>query len=135
MLQKPCLSLDDAKVIAAAAHAEAAKNGWTMVIAIVDDGAHLMYLERMDGTQKASSTIAVEKAKTAILFKRPSLLLENAVAGGRLAILSLPGVTAVEGGLPIVVGGEFVGAIGVSGMQSAQDGAVAQAGLSALNLG
>jgi uncharacterized protein GlcG (DUF336 family) len=135
MFQKPCLSLDEAKTIAAAAVAEAAKNGWTVVVAIVDDGAHLMYLERMDGTQKASSVIAVEKAKTAILFKRPSLALENAVAGGRLAILSLPGVTPVEGGLPIVAEGEFAGAVGVSGMQSAQDGIVAAAGLAALKLG
>jgi uncharacterized protein GlcG (DUF336 family) len=102
------------------------------VIAIVDDGGHLVYLERLDGTQKASSTIAVEKARTAIMFKRPSKVLEDAVAGGRVAIMSLSGVTPVEGGLPIVVDGQFLGAIGVSGVQSSQDAQVARAGLEAL---
>lgn len=135
MFQKPCLSLTDAKAIAAAAVAEAVRNGWTVVVAIVDDGGHLLYLERMDGAPKISAVIAPEKAKTAILFKRPSVALENVVAGGRIAILSLPGATMVEGGLPIVVEDEFIGAVGVSGMQSAQDGIVAAAGLSALNLG
>ncbi|WP_020177021.1 GlcG/HbpS family heme-binding protein [Methyloferula stellata] len=135
MFQKPCLSLTDAKAVAAAAVAEVVRNGWTVVVAVVDDGGHLLYLERMDGAPKISAVIAPEKAKTAILFKRPSVALENVVAGGRIAILSLPGATMVEGGLPIVVEGEFIGAVGVSGMQLAQDGIVAAAGLSALNLG
>ena len=133
MLQKQCLSIEDAKLMAAAARAEAEKNKWNVVIAIVDDGAHLMYLERMDGTQRASSFVAVEKAKTAILFKRPTLALENAVAGGRLSVLSMPGATAIEGGLPIVVGDEFVGAIGISGVQSSEDAVIAKAALAALS--
>ena len=132
MFQKMCLSIEDAKRMAAAARAEAEKNNWTVVIAIVDDGAHLMYLERMDGTQKASSFVAVEKAKTALLFKRPSVALENAIAGGRLAVLSMPHAVKIEGGLPIVHEGEFLGAIGVSGVQSSEDGIIAKAGLAVL---
>jgi glc operon protein GlcG len=132
MFQKMCLSIDDAKRIAAAARVEAEKNNWNVVIAIVDDGAHLMYLERMDGTQKASSVVAVEKAKTALLYKRPSVALENAIAGGRLAVLSMPLAVKIEGGLPIVHDGEFLGAIGISGVQSSEDGIIAKAGLAAL---
>lgn len=132
MLRQLALSIDDAKTIAAGARAEAEKNGWTVVIAIVDDGGHLMYLERMDGTQKASSVVAQEKARTAILFKRPSAAFEQVVAGGRVAVMSLPGATTVEGGLPIVVEGQYVGAIGVSGVHSSQDGQIAKAGVEAL---
>ena len=126
------LSIDDAHKMAAAARAEAKAQGWSVVIAIVDDGGHLVYLERLDGTQKASSESAMAKARTAIMFKRPSKVLEDAVAGGRVAVMSLPGVTPVEGGLPIVVDGHFLGAIGVSGVQSSQDAQVARAGLEAL---
>ena len=132
MLSSFALSITDAKTMAAAARTEAERNGWTVVIAIVDDGGHLVYLERMDGTQKASSVVAQEKARTAILFKRPSVALEKAVADGRLGMLTLPGATPVEGGLPIVHDGHFVGAIGVSGVLSSQDGIVAKAGLDAL---
>ena len=131
MITTRILSLDDAKTIAAAARAEAVKNNWTVVIAIVDEGGHLMYLERADGTQKASSVIAVEKAKTAILFKRPSLALEEGVTKGRMVMMSLPGAVTVEGGVPIVVDGQYVGAVGVSGVQSSQDGIVARAGVAA----
>ena len=132
MITTKILSLDDAKTIAAAARAEAVKNNWNVVIAIVDEGGHLMYLERADGTQKASSVIALEKAKTAILFKRPSLALEEGVSKGRIVMMSLPGAVTVEGGVPLVVDGHFVGAIGVSGVQSSQDGIVARAGAAAL---
>jgi glc operon protein GlcG len=126
---KKALTLEAAKQIAAAAEAEAKKNNWTMVIAIMDDGGHLIYLERMDGTQIGSVEVAQEKAATAIKFKRPTKSLEDNVAGGRQVILKLPGATPIEGGLPIAVGNEIIGAIGVSGGTSPQDGQVAAAGL------
>jgi glc operon protein GlcG len=126
------LTIDDAKKAAAACRAEADKNGWKVVIAVVDDGGHLMYLERVDGTQKASSTIAIEKARTAIMFKRPSLAFEEVVKSGRIAVMSLPGATTVEGGIPLVIEGEYVGAIGVSGVKSNEDAQVAKAGAQAL---
>jgi glc operon protein GlcG len=126
---KKALTLEAAKQIAAAAEEEAKKNNWTMVIAIVDDGGHLIYLERMDGTQLASVMVAQEKAACAIRFKRPTKALEEVVAGGRIVVMKLAGAIPVEGGLPIVVEGQFVGAIGVSGGTSPQDGVVAAAGL------
>ncbi|MEF3367508.1 heme-binding protein [Methylocystis sp. 9N] len=126
------LSLDDAKRIAAAAAQEARSNGWSVVIAIVDDGGTLVYLERIDGTQPASSDIAQHKARAAALFRRPTKTLEEIIAGGRVAMLSLPHITPVEGGEPLVYRGEIVGAIGVSGVQSFQDGQVARAGAQAL---
>ena len=132
MLAHHALSLADAKTMADAARGEAERNKWSVVIAIVDDGGHLLYLERMDGTQKASCLVAQEKAKSAILFKRPTLALEKVVADGRIAMTTLPGATMVEGGLPIVFRDCFVGAIGVSGVQSSQDGIIAKAGLDAL---
>lgn len=129
---KKVLTLEAAKLIASAAQAEARKNQWTMVICIVDDGGHAIYLERMDGTQVASVVVAQEKAATAARFKRPTKALEEAVAGGRTVILNLPGATPIEGGLPIVVDGQVIGAIGVSGATSAQDGQVALAGLAVI---
>ena len=126
---KKVLTLEAAKLIAAAAQAEARKNQWTMVICIVDDGGHAIYLERMDGTQVASVVVAQEKAATAARFKRPTKALEDVVAGGRTVILNLPGATPIEGGIPIVVEGQVIGAIGVSGGTSPQDGQVAAAGL------
>ena len=102
-----------------------------MVIAIVDDGANLIYLERADGTQIGSIEVAQEKAKTAVKFKRASKVFEDAVAGGRNAILKLPGALPVEGGVPLMIDGVVLGAIGVSGATSAQDGQVAAAGVKA----
>lgn len=128
---KKALTLEAAKQIAAAAEAEARKNNFTMVISIVDDGGHLIYLERMDGTQIGSVEVSQEKAMTAIKFKRPSKALEDTVSGGRNAILKLPGATPIEGGLPLMAGNEFIGAIGVSGGTSPQDGQVAAAGVAA----
>jgi glc operon protein GlcG len=128
---KKVLTLEAAKAILAAAQAEARRNGWTMVICVVDDGAHVICLERMDGTQIASVQVAQDKAATAVRFKRPTKALEDAVAGGRLVVMKLGDVTPVEGGLPIVVGGQVIGGIGVSGATSAQDGQVAAAGLAA----
>ena len=127
MLQQTILALEDAKRIAAAARAEADRNGWPMVIAVLDDGGHLMYLERIDGTQKGSSRIAEEKGRSAILLKRPTKAIEDNVAEGRIVMMALPGAVPLEGGVPLVKDGQFVGAIGVSGMQSFQDGIVAQA--------
>ncbi len=128
---KKVLTLEAAKQIAAAAQAEAKKNNWTMVICVVDDGGRLIYLERMDGTQLGSIQVAQDKASTALMFKRPSKAFEDTVAGGRVAVIKLSGVTPVEGGLPIVIDGQYVGAIGVSGGTSPQDGQVAAAGLKA----
>ncbi|MGQ0663528.1 MAG: GlcG/HbpS family heme-binding protein [Pseudomonadota bacterium] len=133
MLDKKALSIAEAKKIAAAAMAEAEKNNWTVVVAIVDDGGNLMYLERRDGTQLASSDIAVGKARAAMFFKRPSKALEDAVAGGRIAVMTLNrDVVMIEGGLTLTHGGQIVGAIGVSGVTSPQDGVVAKAGAEAL---
>ncbi len=133
MLTQLTLSLSDAKQIAAAASAKAQAESWTVVIAILDRGGHLLYLERADGTQLGSVVVAQEKARTALLFKRPTKALEEAVLGGRVHMMSLPGATAVEGGLPLVKGGEVVGSIGVSGVMSNQDGLIAAAGAERLN--
>jgi uncharacterized protein GlcG (DUF336 family) len=132
MFQHAALSLEDAKRVAAAARAEAEKNGWTIVIAVVDDGGHLMYLERMDGAQKASSRIAEAKGRTAILFKRPTKAIEDTVLEGRTVMMGLPGAVPLEGGVPLVKDGQFLGGIGVSGMHSFQDGIVARSGAAAL---
>lgn len=126
---KKALTLEAAQEIAAAALAEAKKNRWNMVVCVVDDGAHLIYLARMDGTQIGSVIVAQEKAATAVRFKRPSRALEDSVAGGRNVVMKLPGATPIEGGLPIMHGGDVIGAIGVSGGTSQQDGQVATAGL------
>jgi glc operon protein GlcG len=129
MYSQWALSIDDAKNIASACKACAVENGWNVVIAIVDDGGHTMYLERLDGTQKASSVVAQEKAKTALLFKRPTQAIEAVVAKGRNVMMMLPGATPIEGGLPLVRDGQFMGAIGISGVQSHEDGVVAAAGV------
>ena len=132
LADKKTLTLAIAKQIAAAAEAEAIKNKFTMVISVLDDGGNLMYLERMDETQLASIQIAQGKAHTALAFKRPTKALEDAVAGGRTAILSMPGAVLVEGGLPLATpDGKIVGSIGVSGGTSPQDGIVAKAGVDA----
>jgi glc operon protein GlcG len=132
LANKKSLTLDAAKKIAAAAEAEAKKNNWNVVICVVDEGASPLYLQRMDGTQIGSVDIALMKARTAIKMKRPSKALEDAVAGGRNAVLKLPDVLPVEGGVPLVLNGEFLGAVGVSGVTSAQDGQIAAAGAAVL---
>ena len=128
---KKALTLEAAKKLAALAESEATKNKWTMVIVIVDDGGNVMYLERMDNTQIGSIEVATQKAKTAISFKRPTKSFEERALAGRNVLLALPGVVPIEGGLPIVVDGQYLGAIGVSGGASDQDGAVAKAALDA----
>jgi uncharacterized protein GlcG (DUF336 family) len=130
----PGISLDDAKKMLVAAEAEAKKNGWLMAIAVVDSGGKLVAFSRMDNTQLVSIDIAVGKAVTANNFKRPTKLLQEGLAAGgtSLRILAVPGVTPIDGGLPIVVAGKIVGAIGVSGAAANQDAEVAMAGLAAV---
>jgi glc operon protein GlcG len=129
---KKALTLDIAKQMAAAAQAEAVKNKWNVVITIVDDGGHLVYLQRMDDVQIGSVDVAQAKARSAVNFRRPTKAFEDAVAGGRNAILTLPGAIPVEGGLPILVDGKVIGAIGVSGVTSQQDAQIGKAGVDAL---
>jgi glc operon protein GlcG len=133
LMDKKGLTLEAAKKVAAAAEEEALKNKWTVVIAIVDDGGALVYLQRLDETQIGSIEVAIQKAKTAVSFKRPTKALEDAViTGGRTVVLSLPGALPIEGGLPLIVDGKVIGAIGVSGVTAAQDGQIAKAGVDAL---
>ena len=132
LLTKHTLTLEAAKQIATAAEKFARKKGWNVVIAIVDDGGHLIYLARMDDTQIGSIDVAQAKARTALAFKRPTKIWSEGLKGGRMQILGLPGATPIEGGLPLVLKGEFLGAIGVSGVTSEQDGEIAQAGVAAL---
>lgn len=129
---KKSLTLAAAKTIAAAAEVEAKKNNWNVVISIVDDGANLLYLQRMDGTQIGSVDISQMKARTAIRMKRPTKVLEDIVLGGRNTMLKLPDVLPVEGGIPLTIDGVMIGAIGVSGVTSVQDGQIAAAGAKAL---
>src|SRR5262245_18177372 len=129
---KKTLSLSVARQIAAAAEKHATANKWNVCIAIVDDGGHLVYFQRIDGTQIGSVLVSQRKAQTAISFKRPSKVFEEQVAGGRNALLGLPGATPLEGGVPLVADGQMIGAIGVSGVTAQQDGQIAQAGADAL---
>jgi len=131
-LLKKSLSLEDARKAAAAAAAEAKKNKWNVAIAVVDDGGHLVYFERIDETQIASADIAIGKARTAVRFKRPSKALEDAIAGGRNALLAIKDITPLEGGLPILIDGKVAGGIGVSGVKSSEDAQVGKAGVDAL---
>ena len=131
---KKVLTLAAAQQMAQAARAEAIKNGWKMVICIVDDGGHMIYLERMDGAQLGSVKVAQDKARSAVLFKRPTKALEDAVTGGRAVVMKLSGAIPVQGGLPIMADGELIGAIGVSGATSPQDAQVGEAGIRALGL-
>lgn len=128
------ITVDAARKVAAPATAEARKNQWTMAVAIVDPSGDLVYFERMDDTQVGSVDVAISKARSAARFKRPTKAFQDALAAGGegLRILALDGAIPVEGGVPLVVGGRIVGAIGVSGGTSAQDGQVAAAGAAAL---
>lgn len=131
---KIILTLEDAKKIAAGAEAEAKRNNWPVVIVIVDDGGHMLYLQRLDDAQYGSIQVAIEKARAAIAFRRPTKVWEENIAEGRMRYLNLPGTLPIEGGLPIAVGEQYVGAIGVSGVRSFQDAQIAQAGIDALGL-
>jgi glc operon protein GlcG len=126
----PSISLDVAQLVAAAAEAEASGNGWPMVIAVVDVGANLVLLHKMDQAQIGSIQVAQAKAKSSVKFKRPTKVFEEALSAGGLGLRLLATAAAcpLEGGLPLLLDGQVVGAIGVSGMQSMQDGVVAAAG-------
>ncbi|MGQ0658675.1 MAG: GlcG/HbpS family heme-binding protein [Chromatiales bacterium] len=131
MYDKKILSLDDAKRVAAAAEAEARRNGWNVVIAIVDDGGHLMYLQR-EKVQLGSIEVAITKAKVALMFRRPTRVWEETVGSGRYGYLAMPGMLPLEGGVPLTYQEEVIGAIGISGVKSAEDGQIAAAGAAAL---
>ena len=134
MKTKPVLTLDDVKKIAAAAEAEAIRNQWAVTICIVDDGGHLLWLQRLDGAAPVSAWIGPAKAKTAALGRRESGVYEKMVNEGRVSFLSVEPVTPLEGGVPIIVNGEYVGAVGVSGVKSTEDVQIAKAGIAALGL-
>ncbi|MEQ1758570.1 MAG: heme-binding protein [Vicinamibacterales bacterium] len=130
----PSISLEDAKIVGAAALKEASANKWTMAVAVVDPHGDLVYFEKMDDTPLGSTTVCQDKARSAARFKRPTKVFQDMLAGGGegVRVLGIKGAVPVEGGLPIVRGGKVVGAVGLSGGTSPQDGQCAQAGLGAL---
>lgn len=135
MKTRPALDLADTKAIAAAAEAEALKHQWAVSIAIVDDGGHLLWLQRLDGAPPISAHIAPAKANTAALGRRESKVYEDTINGGRVAFLSAPDLRGMlEGGVPILKDGQCLGAVGVSGVKSSEDAQVARAGIAALGL-
>lgn len=131
MKTRQALTLDDCRRVSAAAEAEAVRNGWHVAIAILDDGGHLLHLVRMDGATPANAEIAQQKARTAALTRRPSKMWEDRVTAGRLSTLKMP-LLPVQGGVPILVEGTCVGAVGVSGVQSHEDEQIATAGIAVL---
>ena len=132
MRTKPVLTDEDVRKMAAAAQAHAAANHWAVTVAILDDGGHLLHLHRMDGAAPSTVDMATAKGRTAALGRRETKIYEDIIKQGRIAFLSAPLAAMVEGGVPIVVEGETVGAIGVSGVKSEQDTAVARAGIAAI---
>ena len=135
MNSKPVLTLHDVKLIAVSAEAEALRNAWAVTIAIVDDGGHLLWLQRLDGAAPVSAHIAPGKARTAAMGRRESRIYEEMINQGRVSFLSAPGLESLlEGGVPIMVQGQCVGAVGVSGVKSTEDVQVAKAGIAALGL-
>ena len=131
MKTKPVLTFEDCARIAAACEAEARKNKWNVTVAILDDGGHLLHLARMDGSTPANARIALEKGRTAAETRRSTANWQERVAK-RVELLRMPGVTPVQGGLPIVLDGTCVGAVGISGVQSHEDEQIAAAGIKAL---
>lgn len=132
MQTKKVLTHDDARKIAAAAEAEAKKNSWAVTIAIVDDGGHLLWLQRLDGAAPISSYIGPEKARASALGRRETKIYEDMINNGRTAFLSAPLQGMLEGGVPIIVDGQVIGAVGVSGVKSSEDAQIAKAGIAAL---
>ncbi|MBX6392695.1 MAG: heme-binding protein [Burkholderiales bacterium] len=131
MRQRPCLTLDDCRRVAAAAEAEARKNNWEVAIAIVDDGGHLLYFQRMDGATPANAEIALRKARTAATTRRSTDTWEERIRNGRLATIAMP-LLPLQGGLPIIIEGFCIGGVGVSGVQSHEDEQIAKAGIETL---
>ncbi len=135
MKNKPFLEMSDIRKIAAAAETEAIKNNWAVTIAIVDDGGHLLWLQRLDGAAAISAHIAPAKAHTAALGRRESKLYEDVVNGGRTSFLSVPDIKGLlEGGVPVMKDGQCLGAVGVSGVKSSEDAQIARAGIAAIGL-
>lgn len=135
MKTKSVLEFADVKAIAAAAEAEALKNNWAVSIAIVDDGGHLLWFQRLDGAAPISSHIAPGKARTAAVGRRETKIYEDMINGGRVSFLSAPDLNAMlEGGVPILKDGQCLGAVGVSGVKSSEDAQIAKAGITALGL-
>jgi uncharacterized protein GlcG (DUF336 family) len=133
MQSKPVLTLDDVKKIAAAAEAEAKSNNWAVTISIVDDGGHLLWLQRLDNAAPISAEIAPSKARTAAVGRRESKVYEDMINNGRFSFITAPTLEGLlEGGVPIVVNGQVVGAVGVSGVKSSEDAQIAKAGIAAL---
>lgn len=130
----PPISLEQAKVVMAGAEAEAGRNGWNVVIAILDSGGNLVMLQRLDGAQFGSVEVAQEKAYSAVAFRRPTKVFQDLVAqgGANVRLLRLTGSSPLEGGIPILADGKLIGGIGVSGVTSEQDAQIAQAGIDAL---
>ena len=133
MLSKAVLSQTEVSKILAAARGEAEKNQWAVTISVVDDGGHPLALERLDGCAPAGAYIAGEKARSAAIGRRETKGYEDMVNGGRTAFLSAPLLTSLEGGVPVIVAGQVIGAVGVSGVKADQDAQVAKAGVAALN--
>ncbi len=133
MKTRPELTLADCERIAAAALAEARRNQWNVAIAILDDGGHLLHFVRMDGATPANAAIAVEKASTAALSRRTSGSWEERIKAGRTAMLKMPGILPVQGGVPILIEGACIGGVGVSGVQSHEDEQIASAGITAIS--
>ena len=131
MKTKPCLTLDDCKKMSVACETEARKNNWNVVIAILDDGGHLLMLQRMDGATPANAEIAMQKGRSAAVSRRSTKMWEDRIKDGRLSMLKMP-VLPIQGGIPVMYQGECVGGIGVSGVQSHEDEQIAQAGADAL---
>jgi glc operon protein GlcG len=132
LADKKALTLTAARAIVAAAEAEARRHNLNVTMTVVDDGGHLLHLARMDDTGLASVDVSIAKARAAVMFKRPTKFWEDAYASGKTHLATLPGVLPIEGGVPLLVDGTIVGALGVSGASSAQDGQVAAAGVAAL---
>lgn len=132
LADKKALTLAAARAIVAAAEAEARKHNLNVTMSVVDDGGYLLHLARMDDTGLASVEVSIAKARAAVMFKRPTKFWEDAYASGKTHLANLPGVLPIEGGMPLTAGGKIIGAVGVSGASSAQDGQVAAAGAAAL---